>query len=159
MNPSVSDYEALASPDVPVSNTVTEFCLAEEPTERFHDDLHVRGDRSYLRDASASLPLDGGPVLGQVTSVDAGRLLVTLADDGAADRASVSALVALHAGGGFLLGIIDRLTCSENLDRVVAHIMPVGAFYPSAVGGGTFRLGQPINRASEPGAFSSKASV
>ena len=85
--------------------------------------------------------LDGGPVLGQVTSVDAGRLLVTLADDGAADRASVSALVALHAGDGFLLGIIDRLTCSENLDRVIAHIMPVGAFYPSSGGGGTFRLG------------------
>ena len=141
MNPSVSDYEALASPDVPVANTVTELCLADEPTERFHDDVHLRGDRAYLREASASLSLDGGPVLGQVTSVDAGRLLVTLADDGAADRASVSALVALRAGDGFLLGIIDRLTCSENLDRVIAHIMPVGAFYPSSDGGGTFRLG------------------
>ena len=85
--------------------------------------------------------LDGGPVLGQVTSVDAGRVLVTLADDGAVDRASVSDLVALHAGDGFLMGIVDRLTCSENLDRVIAHIMPVGAFYPASGGGGTFRLG------------------
>ncbi len=140
MNPSVSDYEALASSDVPLSNGV-ELCLAEEPTERFHDDLHVRGDRAYVREPSASLSLDGGPVLGQVTSVDAGRVLVTLADDGAVDRASVSDLVALHAGDGFLMGIVDRLTCSENLDRVIAHIMPVGAFYPASGGGGTFRLG------------------
>ncbi len=141
MNPSVSDYEALASSDVPLSNRVTELCLAEEPTERFHDDLPVGGDRAYVQEASASLSLDGGPLLGHVTSVDAGRLLVTLADDGAVDRASVSALVALHAGDGFLMGIIDRLTCSDNLDRVIAHIMPVGAFYPSSDGGGTFRLG------------------
>ncbi len=135
------NYEALASPDIAVPSRVTELCLTEEATERVHDDLHARGDHAYLREASASLALDEGPALGQVTSVDAGRLLVTLADDGAADRASVSALVALHAGDGFLLGIIDRLTCSANLDRVIAEIMPVGAFYPSSSGGGTFRLG------------------
>lgn len=33
------------------------------------------------------------------------------------------------------------MACTENLDRVIAHIMPVGAFYPSPGGGGTFRLG------------------
>ena len=131
---------SFASPGVALSNGGTELCLADEPAEHFQDELHTR-DRAYLREASAPLALDGGPVLGQVTSVDAGRLLVTLADDGAVDRASVSALVALHAGDGFLLGIIDRLTCSENIDRVIAHIMPVGAFYPSPSGGGTFRLG------------------
>ncbi len=141
MNPSMSDYEALASRDVDLSNVVAELSLADEPTDRSQDGLHARGDRAYLRDASASLSLDTGRVLGHVTSVDAGRLLVTLADDEAIERASVSALVALHAGDGFLMGIIDRLTCSDNLDRVIAHIMPVGAFYPSAGGGGTFRLG------------------
>jgi DNA helicase HerA-like ATPase len=140
MDPSMSDYEALASRDVAPSNGVTELCLADEPTEGFRDDSHRRGDRAHLREASASLALDAGPVLGQVTSVDVGRLLVTLKGD-AVDRASVSALVALHSGDGFLMGIIDHLTCSEDLVRVVAHIMPVGAFYPSPDGGGTFRLG------------------
>ena len=136
----MSAHDALASPDIALSSSSTEFFLAEEPTER-HDDPQVSGDRGHLREAPRSLSLDGGPVLGQVTSVDVGRLLVTLSGDGAVDRASVSALVALHAGDGFLMGIIDRLTCSENLDRVSAHIMPVGAFYPSPRGGGTFRLG------------------
>ena len=136
----MSEFEALVNPDLALSNGVTELRLAEEAAER-HDGSDLPRERAYLREASASLSLDAGPVLGQVTSVDAGRLHVTLADDGAVDRASVSALVALHAGDGFLMGIIDRLICSDNLDRVVAHIMPVGAFYPSSGGGGTFRLG------------------
>lgn len=140
-NPSVSHYEAVASRDMRVPNRVTELCLAEEPADRYENHSQAGDERSYLREARAPLSLDEGRVLGQVTSVDAGRLLVTLADDEAIERASVSALVALHAGDGFLLGIIDRLTCSENLERVVAHIMPVGAFYPSPSGGGTFRLG------------------
>lgn len=140
-NPSVSQYEAVASRDVPVPSRVSELCLAEERPERARDDAHANGDRTYLREAPTSASLDGGPVLGQVTSVDAGRLVVTLADDGAVDRAEVSALVALRAGDAFLLGIIDRLTCSESLDQVTAQIMPVGAFYPSPDGGGTFRLG------------------
>ncbi len=141
MNPGMSNYEAVASRDLPLSNAVSELRVAEAPTARVHDDAHVRGDRTYLRQAPTSRSLDSGPVLGRVTSVDSGRLLVTLTDEGAVERASVSALVALHAGDGFLLGIIDRLHCSEDLDRVIAHIMPVGAFYPSPGGGGTFRLG------------------
>jgi Helicase HerA, central domain len=141
MNPTMSQYEAVASADAALPNSVTELRLAEEAPEHLRDNSHAAGDRGYLREARAPLSLDGGPVLGQVTSVDAGRLLVTLTDDEAVDRASVSALVALHAGDGFLLGIIDRLTCSENLDRVVAHVMPVGAFHPSPGGGGVFRLG------------------
>src|ERR1700735_841266 len=141
MNPGMSNYEAVASRDLPLSNAVSEFRVAEGLADRVYDDAHVRGDRTYLREAPTSRSLDSGSVLGQVTSVDAGRLLVTLTDEGAVERASVSALVALHAGDGFLLGIIDRLTCAENLDRVIAHIMPVGAFYPSPGGGGTFRLG------------------
>ena len=151
MNPGMSNYEAVASRDLPLSNAVSELRVAEAPTARVHDDAHVRGDRTYLRQAPTSRSLDSGPILGRVMSVDSGRLLVTSTDEGAVERASVSALVALHAGDGFLLGIIDRLHCSEDLDRVIAHIMPVGAFYPSPGGGGTFRLGtahQPRIRAS-----------
>ncbi|MDE3130033.1 MAG: ATP-binding protein, partial [Acidobacteriota bacterium] len=73
--------------------------------------------------------------------VDAGRVLVALSDEQAVERATVSSLVALRAGDGFLMGIIDRLTCDESSDRVVAQLMPVGAFHPTADGGGTFRVG------------------
>lgn len=105
----------------------------------------VAGSASFsedgrLREAARSLSLDEGPLLGHVTSVEAGRVFVTLADEEAVDRATVSALVALHAGDGFLMGIIDRLACSETSGRVTAQLMPVGAFHPS-VGGGAFRVG------------------
>ena len=98
-------------------------------------------DRVQLHAVTVPLSLDGGPLIGRVTSVDAGRLLVTLIDDEAAERATVSALTALRAGDGFLMGIIDKLFCSETSDRVIAQLMPVGAFHPSPEGGGTFRVG------------------
>ena len=85
--------------------------------------------------------LTKGRLLGRVTRVEARRVLVTLTDEEAVQRATVSALVALHAGDGFLMGIIDTLVCSETSDRVIAHLMPVGAFHPAAGGGGTFRVG------------------
>lgn len=91
--------------------------------------------------ATPSASLDQGPSVGIVTSVDVGRLLVTLADDAAVERTSISSLVALPAAGSFLMGIVDGLTCAESSDQVVAHIMPVGAFYPAPGGGGTFRVG------------------
>jgi hypothetical protein len=137
----MSAYEALAGPDFPVSNSAIEICLPQESRDRLPDDPFVGDDRAPLSEGSPSLALDEGPVLGHVTSVDAGRVLVTLADEAAVEQASVSALVALRAGGGFLMGIVDRLVCTETLDRVTAHIMPVGAFYPSVGGGGTFRMG------------------
>jgi hypothetical protein len=85
--------------------------------------------------------LDQGPLLGRVTKVEAGQVLVTLTDDRAVGLAEVSALVALPAGKGFLLGIIDALECAGPPDRVLAKLMPVGAFHPDATGGGTFRVG------------------
>jgi uncharacterized protein DUF87 len=93
------------------------------------------------RQAAPTTSLQDGPLLGQVTSVDVGRLLVTLRDESAVELASVSALVALRAGDGFLMAIIDQLTCSESSERVLAHLMPVGAFHPSPDGGGSFRVG------------------
>lgn len=97
------------------------------------------------------LLLDSGPVLGQVITVDASRVLVRLADESAIDQANVSALVAARAGNGFLIGILDRLICDATDTRVTAEIMPVGTFYPSADGGGSFRPGaaaQPRIRAA-----------
>ncbi len=137
---------ASASPDVPVSGSMLELRLVEEPKEGSPDEgspdeSFRRRDPGSSRAESASLSLDEGPVLGQVTSVDAGRVLVTLTDEAAVERTSVSALVALRAGNGFLMGIVDRLTCADAAGRVTAHLMPVGAFYPSAGGGGTFRVG------------------
>ena len=94
-----------------------------------------------LHAVTAVHSLDDGPLIGRVTSVDAGRVLVTLTDEDAVERATVSALVALRAGDGFLMGIIDKLFCSETSDRVTAQLMPVGAFHPAPEGGGTFRVG------------------
>ena len=68
-------------------------------------------------------------------------MLVALTDEAAIQRATVSALVALHAGDGFLMAIIDALACSETSDRVTAQLMPVGSFHPAVGGGGTFRVG------------------
>ena len=92
-------------------------------------------------DVRSPRSLDEGPLLGRVTSVSAGRLLVTLTDDAAVQRATVSSLVALPAGDGFLMGVIDALACSETSDRVTAQLMPVGAFHPAPEVGGTFRVG------------------
>jgi DNA helicase HerA-like ATPase len=118
-----------------------EFLCDEESTGRFVDPVPALSDRVHLHAVAPARSLDEGPLLGRVTSVDAGRVLVTLTDEEAVQQATVSALVALHAGDGFLMGIIDTLVCSDASDRVVAHLMPVGAFHPSAGGGGTFRVG------------------
>jgi len=97
------------------------------------------------------LALETGPMIGQVTTVDASRVLVTLTDESAVAQTAVSDLVALHAGRGFLIGIVEALWCSETSDRVIAHVMPVGTFYPRPRGGGSFRAGaasQPHIRAA-----------
>ncbi len=134
---------ASASADVSASSSTIELRLVQESKAGFPDDSVHQEDPGSAQAVSASLSLDEGRVLGQVTSVDAGRVLVTLTDEAAVERASISALVALHAGEGFLIAIVDRLTCADTLERVTAHLMPVGAFYPSADGGGggTFRVG------------------
>jgi len=115
--------------------------LHEEPTGRFVDPVPASSDRVHLQAVAPTRSLDEGPLLGRATRVEAGRVLVALTDDEAVQRATVSALVALHAGDGFLMGIIDKLVCSETSERVIAQLMPVGAFHPSAGGGGTFRVG------------------
>ena len=133
-------FEAATSPAFPVSEQA-EIYLVKHPEEANRETPVLVQDPPTPLGPPPLVSLEEGPVLGQVTSVDAGRVLVSLADDSAVEVASVSALVALRAGEGFLMGIIDRLTCSETSDRVLAHIMPVGAFYPSPDGGGTFRVG------------------
>jgi len=100
---------------------------------------------------SRPLILDDGPLLGQVITVDASRVLVRLTDEAAVAQASVSNLLAMKAADAFLIGILDRLICNEEGDRVTAEIMPVGTFYPSPDGGGSFRAGaaaQPRIRAA-----------
>ncbi len=87
------------------------------------------------------LILDDGPVLGQAVTVDASRVLVRLTDETTVDQTNVSGLVALRAGDGLLIGIVERLTCDESGEHVTAEIMPVGTFYPSPGGGGNFRIG------------------
>jgi uncharacterized protein DUF87 len=98
-------------------------------------------ERVQLHAVEPARSLDEGPLLGCVTKVSAGRVLVALTDEEAIQRATVSALVALHAGDGFLMAIIDALECSEISDQVTAQLMPVGSFHPAAGGGGTFRVG------------------
>jgi uncharacterized protein len=98
-------------------------------------------ERVQLHAVPHTRALDEGPLLGHVTTVSAGRVLVTLTDEEAVQRATVSALVALHAGDGFLMGIIDSLTCSETSEQVTAQLMPVGSFHAAPGGGGTFRVG------------------
>jgi DNA helicase HerA-like ATPase len=111
-------------------------------------------DRQLVDEADEpvlKVSLDAGPLVGHVTSVDAGGVIVTLGGDEAVAHTSVSALVALPAENSFLVGIVDRLSCSEGSERVNAQIMPVGAFYPAPEGGGTFRPGaahQPRIRAA-----------
>jgi hypothetical protein len=113
---------------------------ADEPEDRFRDPAPAP-DPGRLHVVAPVRALDQGPLLGRATKVEAGRVLVTLTDDEAVQRATVSALVALPTDDGFLLGIIDALVCSENSDLVIATLMPVGAFHPSADGGGSFRVG------------------
>lgn len=97
-------------------------------------------DHEPVAPAGPPLALETGPLLGQVTKIDASQVIVTLTDEAAVELASVTDLVALSAGSGFLIGIIDRLTCAEDSGRVTAQVMPVGTFYPGP-GGGTFRNG------------------
>lgn len=140
-DPGTAGYMASASPAVVPYRSSTGIRLEEVRPDRLPADAGLDGGRGHRPGASPWLSLDEGPMLGLVTSVDVGRVLVTLADEAALEWTTVSALVALRAGDGFLMGIVDRLTCAEATDRVTAHIMPVGAFYPAAGGGGTFRMG------------------
>ncbi len=120
---------------------ITKLVRHDEPTAGFRDPLPISSDRGHLHAVEPVRSLDQGPLLGRVTRVDARRVSVRLTDDEAVQRTTVSALVALRAGDGFLMGIVDTLVCSEASDQVIAHLMPVGAFHPSADGGGTFRVG------------------
>jgi len=128
-----------SAPELLDRDRVLELVPDEGPWDTFVDRPATPEDLEPR--AAPMLSLDDGPLLGHVSSVDAGRVLVTLTDDTAVERATVSALVALRARDGFLLGIIDRLVCSETSERVTAHLMPVGSFHPSEGGGGTFRVG------------------
>jgi uncharacterized protein len=103
------------------------------------------------------LGLDRGPVLGRVERVDADRVEVTMTDADMAARVSVSDLVALPAGLGFLIGIVDGLAllgrsgesgsshAAGNGGTVGTHvamrIMPAGTLHPTADGTGSFRVG------------------
>ncbi len=111
------------------------------PASRIVEPAAPMAHRGAPSDVTPPRSLDEGPLLGRVTSVSAGRLLVTLTDDEAVQRATVSSLVALPAGDGFLMGVIDALAYSETSDRVTAQLMPVGAFHPAPEVGGTFRVG------------------
>ncbi len=87
------------------------------------------------------LSLETGLLLGQVASVDADRVLVRLEDEAAVAGLSVSDLVAMPAADGFMIGIVEGLTCTEGADDVTARIMPVGTLHPAPEQSGTFRLG------------------
>jgi hypothetical protein len=126
---------------------MTEIFLEQEPGGGLLDQPALVEDAPFERppeqpDRSVPpLQLNQGPIVGHVTSVDAGRVHVTLDDETAVARTSVSALVALQAGEtSFLVGIVDRLACDGATGPVIAEVMPVGAFYPGA-GGGSFRAG------------------
>jgi hypothetical protein len=121
-------------------------CREDGSTPAFVDRSSAPGstpvvpDRAHLHAVGAAPQLGQGPVLGRVTKVEAGQVVVTLSDDEAVQRAEISALVALPAANGFLLGIIDALECEGGSDLVTAKLMPVGAFHPSPEGG-SFRVG------------------
>ena len=144
MNPSMSDYEAVAESGMSLlSNGVHgDYCLAEEPAERVHDDCALCGDRA-LSARGVRLALAGrGPRAGagherRCRATPLSRWQTMGRWSGRVSQPWSRFTRAMDSSSG----IIDRLTCSENLDRVIAHIMPVGAFYPSPGGGGTFRLG------------------
>jgi uncharacterized protein len=142
----VSVYEPVAPPRISLASTAPDEFADEPGSDGFRRDGSLddgpgeSGGRSHLTQVATSISLDDGAAIGVVTSVDAGRVLVTLSEE-AVDRTSVSALVAMRTHDGFLMGIVDRLTCGDALDHVTAHIMPVGTFYPSGTGGGTFRVG------------------
>ncbi len=107
---------------------------------------------SYSSAAQAlPLGLDHGPVLGYVDRVDADRIEVMMTDAETIARVSVSDLVALIAGPGFLIGIVDGLALVDDNSangngsgvarRVTLRIMPAGTLHPSTSSAGSFRVG------------------
>lgn len=90
---------------------MTDFTRDEESASGFADAAPAAADRVQLHAVEPTNSLDQGPLLGHVTKVSAGRVLVTLTDEAAVQQATVSGLVALPAGDGFLMAIIDGLAC------------------------------------------------
>ena len=105
--------------------------------------------------AQRPLGLDRGPVLGRVERVDADRVMVTLTELAMVDRVAVSELVALPAGAGFMMAIVEALEQVDDGHRrdlqvpsaegfsanVKMRVMPVGTLHPRGDGGGSFRIG------------------
>jgi hypothetical protein len=102
------------------------------------------------------LGLDKGPVLGHVESVAADRVVVSMTDLAMVERVAVSDLVALGAGIGFMIAIVEALGQVDDAARrdpplpngegfsanVKMRIMPVGTLHAGENGaGGSFRIG------------------
>ncbi len=100
------------------------------------------------------LGLDKGPVLGHVERVDADRVAVSMTDLAMVARVAVSDLVALPAGTGFMMAIVEALGQADDARHdpplpngegfsanVRMRIMPVGTLHAGESGGGTFRIG------------------
>lgn len=83
-----------------------------------------------------------GPRLGRVSRVDPSRVEVQVSDAVAVSRITVSDLVAMPAGGGFLVGLVDTVDGrSADGDHVGVRIMPIGTFRPGVGEKGVFRRG------------------
>ncbi len=96
--------------------------------------------------SSEPLALADGLLLGSLASVDADRLIVELAKPAVIDRATVSDMVALPAGDGYLIGLVEGAARSSPANgaqgtRSELRIMPVGTFDSHEGDSGRFRLG------------------
>ncbi len=101
------------------------------------------------------LGLDRGPVLGHVERVDADRVVVSMTDLIMVQRVAVSDLVALSAGPGFMIAIVEALGQVDDgthhdpalpngegfSANVRMRLMPVGTLHAGQDGGGSFRIG------------------
>ncbi|MGO9901327.1 MAG: ATP-binding protein [Solirubrobacteraceae bacterium] len=102
------------------------------------------------------LGLDKGPMLGHVECVDADRVVVSMTDLAMVQRVAVSDLVALPAGTGFMIAIVEALGQADDAARhdpplpngegfsanVKMRIMPVGTLHAGENdGAGSFRIG------------------
>jgi uncharacterized protein len=101
---------------------------------------------------SSPLGLDRGPLLGHVERVGTDRIEVGITDPTMVSKVSVSELVALPAGEGFMIGLVDALIRvdggaaapghdGEPRTNVAMRVMPVGTLHPRGDGGGSFRPG------------------
>jgi hypothetical protein len=86
--------------------------------------------------------LNDGRVVGHVVSVGVETLAVRLDGEAGATGLTVSDLVAMPAGDDFLIGLVARLTRTNEFGgEVLMEVMPVGSFLPRAGRTGAFRLG------------------